>query len=115
LVLVYVISADKYAKCAKKLQAVLQIQAPNAPPFCDILAEAPVCRLCREAWLPGWVRSQVYEMEGRPMAETIVTVKLNQQQKELLDRTVATGVAADRIGLIRLALRQYAERHGAEA
>ena len=49
------------------------------------------------------------------MAEGIVTVKLNQQQKELLDRTVASGVAADRLALIRLALRQYAERHREEA
>jgi len=110
-----VISADKYAKCAKKLQAVLQIQARNSASFCDILAQTPVrWRRCA-ARLPGSFHIQVYEMEGRPMAETIVTVKLNQQQKELLDRTVAKGVAADRVGLIRLALRQYAERHGAEA
>jgi hypothetical protein len=37
---------------------------------------------------------------------------LNQQQLELLDRTIAKGVAVDRVALIKLALREYAERHG---
>ena len=46
-------------------------------------------------------------MAGRP-----VTLMLNQQQLELLDRTIAKGAAADREALIRLALREYAERHG---
>jgi Arc/MetJ-type ribon-helix-helix transcriptional regulator len=42
------------------------------------------------------------------MAEkTVVTLRLNQQQLELIDRTVASGVAADRPALIRLALREY--------
>ena len=41
-----------------------------------------------------------------------VTVMLNQQQLELLDRTIAKGVAVDRVALIKLALREYAERHG---
>jgi metal-responsive CopG/Arc/MetJ family transcriptional regulator len=41
-----------------------------------------------------------------------VVLELNQQQLELIDRTVAKGVAADREALIRLALREYAERHG---
>ena len=45
------------------------------------------------------------------MAERTVVVKLNQQQLELLDRTIANGAAADREALIRLALREYAERH----
>lgn len=49
------------------------------------------------------------------MTEGVVTMMLNQQQKELLDRTVARGVAGDRIALIRLALREYAERHPAAA
>ena len=43
--------------------------------------------------------------------ETVVTLKLNQQQFELLDRTVARGVAPDRVALVRLALREYAARH----
>ena len=48
------------------------------------------------------------------MSGKTVTVKLNQQQLELLDRTIATGTAADRIALIRLALReQAAKRAGA--
>ena len=42
------------------------------------------------------------------MAEKIVTLKLNQQQLELIDRTIVQGVAPDRASLIRLALREYA-------
>ncbi len=37
-----------------------------------------------------------------------VVMTLNQQQRELLDRTVARGIAPDRESLIRLALREYA-------
>ena len=37
-----------------------------------------------------------------------VTLKLNQQQLELIDRTIARGVAPDREALIKLALREYA-------
>ena len=44
------------------------------------------------------------------MADTRVTVQLNQQQLELLDRTIARGVAPDRAALIRLALREYAAK-----
>jgi hypothetical protein len=48
------------------------------------------------------------------MAEdTIVTLKLNQQQLELIDRTIARGVAPDRAALVRLALREYAAAHAA--
>ena len=39
------------------------------------------------------------------MART-VTIMLNQQQLELLDRTIAKGAAPDRIALIRLAIRE---------
>ena len=42
------------------------------------------------------------------MAEKTVTLKLNQQQLELLDRTIAKGIAPDRPSLVRLALREYA-------
>jgi hypothetical protein len=42
-------------------------------------------------------------------------MKLNQQQLELLDRTVRQGVAPDCAGLVRLALREYAARRRAEA
>jgi Arc/MetJ-type ribon-helix-helix transcriptional regulator len=47
------------------------------------------------------------------MGETIVRLRLNQQQLELIDRTVAKGIAPDRESLIRLALREYASAHGA--
>jgi metal-responsive CopG/Arc/MetJ family transcriptional regulator len=49
------------------------------------------------------------------MSEYVVVVKLNQQQLELLDRTIAQGAAVDRTSLMRLALREYAEAHRAEA
>ena len=49
------------------------------------------------------------------MAETVVTLRLNQQQLELMDRTIAQGVAPDRTALVRLALREYAASRKAEA
>jgi hypothetical protein len=47
--------------------------------------------------------------------ETVVTLKLNQQQFELIDRTIARGVAPDRVALVRLALREYAATHAGTA
>ena len=44
------------------------------------------------------------------MEDRVVTLKLNQQQLELIDRTIAKGVAPDREGLIRLALRELAAK-----
>ena len=38
-------------------------------------------------------------------------VPLNHQQLELIDRTIAQGVAVDRVALLRLALREYAPAH----
>jgi hypothetical protein len=49
------------------------------------------------------------------MTDTIVKLRLNQQQLELMDRTIAQGVAADRTALVRLALREYAAAHKADA
>lgn len=49
-------------------------------------------------------------MPAEALGRTIV-LKLNQQQLELIDRTVARGAAPDRLALIRLALREHAERH----
>ncbi len=53
------------------------------------------------------------------MTDTILTLRLNQQQLELMDRTIAQGVAPDRVALVRLALREYAAarkaKSGAEA
>lgn len=39
-----------------------------------------------------------------------IILKLNQQQLELIDRTIATGVAADRQSLVKLAIREQAGR-----
>jgi hypothetical protein len=44
---------------------------------------------------------------------TVVTLKLNKQQLQLLDRTIAQGVAPDRASLVRLALHEYAAAHAA--
>lgn len=39
-----------------------------------------------------------------------ITVRLNRQQLELLDRTIARGVAPDRAALLELALREFGPR-----
>jgi len=39
-----------------------------------------------------------------------ISVPLNRQQLELLDRTVARGVAPDRVALLKLALRELGPR-----
>jgi Arc/MetJ-type ribon-helix-helix transcriptional regulator len=44
------------------------------------------------------------------MAGKTVVLRLNQQQLELLDRTILTGAAEDRVALVRRALRDYAAR-----
>jgi metal-responsive CopG/Arc/MetJ family transcriptional regulator len=49
------------------------------------------------------------------MAETVIKLRLNQQQLELLDRTIAQGVAPDRVALVKLALREYVAARKAEA
>jgi Arc/MetJ-type ribon-helix-helix transcriptional regulator len=38
-----------------------------------------------------------------------ITIKLNQQQLELIDRLVAEGAGSDRAALIRRALRELAK------
>lgn len=42
------------------------------------------------------------------MAEKTVTLRLNQQQLELVDNSVKAGEARDRQDLIRRALREFA-------
>ena len=48
------------------------------------------------------------------MAENVIKLQLNQQQLELMDRTIARGVAPDRAALVRLAIREYAAARKAE-
>ncbi len=48
------------------------------------------------------------------MAENVIKLQLNQQQLELLDRTIARGIAPDRAALVRLAIREYAAARKAE-
>ena len=45
------------------------------------------------------------------MADRRVILRLNQQQTELFDKTVARGEASDRVALIRRALKEFAARH----
>ena len=45
------------------------------------------------------------------MSGRTIVLKLNQQQLELMDRTIARGAAPDREALVRLALREYAAKH----
>ena len=47
------------------------------------------------------------------MAERTVRLRLNQQQLELIDKTVKAGEALSRAELIRRALREYAASHAA--
>jgi Arc/MetJ-type ribon-helix-helix transcriptional regulator len=49
------------------------------------------------------------------MAENVIKLQLNQQQLELMDRTIARGIAPDRVALVRLAVREYAAARQAEA
>ena len=49
------------------------------------------------------------------MTDTVVKLRLNQQQLELMDRTIAKGVATDRVALVHLALREYAAARKADA
>jgi hypothetical protein len=51
---------------------------------------------------------------GVDMTEKVITLRLNQQQLELIDRTIAKGVAIDRVALVHLALREYAAARKAE-
>ena len=49
------------------------------------------------------------------MSEAVIKLRLNQQQLELMDRTIAQGAAPDREALVRLALREYAMAHKTDA
>ena len=49
------------------------------------------------------------------MAENVIKLQLNQQQLELMDRTIARGVATDRVALVRLALSEYVAARLTEA
>jgi Arc/MetJ-type ribon-helix-helix transcriptional regulator len=48
------------------------------------------------------------------MVETVIRLRLNQQQLELIDRTISCGIAPDRVSLVRLAVREYAAARRAE-
>ena len=54
-------------------------------------------------------------MEIDLLEPTLVILKLNQQQLELLDKTIAGGAAPDREALVKRALREYAASHAGKA
>jgi len=60
-------------------------------------------------------KSDQRQAEELTMPETVVKLHSNQQQLELMDRTIAQGVAPDRVSLVRLALREYAAARKGEA
>jgi Arc/MetJ-type ribon-helix-helix transcriptional regulator len=45
------------------------------------------------------------------MAQHEVVIVINQQQAELIDKTIARGHAADRAALIRRALHEFTATH----
>jgi hypothetical protein len=45
------------------------------------------------------------------VAKKNVKVVLNQQQLELIDKTVAGGIAQDRESLLKMALKEFAVEH----
>lgn len=45
------------------------------------------------------------------MAEKTVVLVINHQQLELMDKAIAQRIALDRVALVRLALREFAEPH----
>jgi hypothetical protein len=75
----------------------------------------------RDAQNRDLVTNPVYRIFALPplkesfMTGTVVKLRLNQQQLELMDRTIAQGVASDRVSLVRLALREYAAARRAES
>jgi Arc/MetJ-type ribon-helix-helix transcriptional regulator len=46
-----------------------------------------------------------------PAASSRIKLRLNQQQLELIDRSVAAGEAADRVELIRRSLKEFVQSH----
>jgi hypothetical protein len=82
----------------------------NAPALCESQKPQSERKSCIQNFaVPIAARRKSF------MAETILKLRLNQQQLELMDRTIAQGVAPDRIALVRLALREYAAARKADA
>jgi plasmid stabilization system protein ParE len=72
------------------------------------------CLICSN--LARRKRNHVYSFgiqdQGVAVAARTIVLKLNQQQLELIDRTIAKGAAADRAALVKRAVREHAARHG---
>ncbi|MDB5775456.1 MAG: hypothetical protein JWP38_1589 [Herbaspirillum sp.] len=84
--------------------------ANTAPCSAGMQKECQLARLMLTLYMPFAPPASTHKKKA-DMSDHLVVLKLNQQQLELLDRTVARGVAADHGELIRLALREYAGKH----
>jgi hypothetical protein len=89
------------------------------PPFCnhptrETVQEAHKTAVTRQILYTGF-GAAIAAIKEAFMAETVVKLRLNQQQLELIDRTIAQGIAPDRVSLVRLALREYAAARKADA
>jgi hypothetical protein len=56
-------------------------------------------------------KALVVSKEHSIVAKKNVKVVLNQQQLELIDKTVARGIAQDRESLLKMALKEFAAKH----
>ena len=63
---------------------------------------SPIVQSCILIWYPK---------SGRAMPARTIILKLNQQQLELIDRTIAQGAAPDRVALVQRAIREQSEKH----
>eukprot|EP01037_Dinobryon_pediforme_P027166 gene27166-29968_t len=67
------------------------------------------CRaMPRVVWPAAQPAPEEYDVPDPHSMPATIDVRLNQQQLELIDRTIAGGAAPDRASLIRLALRELA-------
>ena len=78
-----------------------RFEADSAPGACARVAQErfPLAHSLRPGYEPN---------DSRYTGMQRVSVPLNRQQLELLDRTIARGVAPDRAALLKLALREHA-------
>src|SRR5215471_13382030 len=91
-------------------QSLCSIKAQTADK-CGGGGQAPAASVLQKLYTRLFVRSC---RRGVRMTDTVIKLRLNQQQLELMDRTIARGVAPNRVALIRLAIHEYAAARKAE-
>lgn len=108
--------AIRWYRPASRLHSCVpaSLMLTSAPTWCV----TPVA--CTVDWIllkmiTAWRRGH-HHLRGIDAVEhTMVVLRLNQQQLELLDKTLASGAAPDRESLVRRALREYAANHAGAA